>query len=308
MKIDVIICTKNPKSHYFEAVLEALRNQSLSREFWDLYIVDNGSTPPVKECLPAKYDQLITKIFVEDKPGLTHARLVGIQNTQEELIVFVDDDNVLDENYLEKALEIGTKWTCLGTWGGQISGTFEQEPPQWSKRYLNWLAVRVFDTDLWSNLPFNSTSHPYGAGMCIRRCVAQAYLKLVNLDHRHLGLDRKGNRLWGGGDADIAYTCSSLGLGNGIFTSLHLTHLMPLTRLEEGYLLKLVEDMTCSHHILNFLWGIPVPFPSRSQRLLTWYQCLFLDARDRRFEVARQKGLKQAQQLTFQLKSEQGYS
>jgi hypothetical protein len=38
-----------------------------------------------------------------------------------------------------------------------------------------------------------------------------------------------------------------------------------------------------------------LPFrPSRSQRLLQWYQSLHLSARDRRFETARKRGVEAA--------------
>jgi glycosyltransferase involved in cell wall biosynthesis len=300
MKIDVIVCTKNPKPEYFESVLEAIANQSLSRRFWNLHIVDNGSCPAVQDCLSESFKEIISQVIIEPQAGLTRARLAGIQNTQEEIIVFVDDDNILDANYLERVLEIGGSWPILGTWGGQISGRFEEAPSHWNKQFLNWIAVRTFEQDSWSNVHFDAATHPYGAGMCVRRRVAQAYLQLVQNDLRHVGLDRKGNQLWGGGDADMAYTSTSLGLGNGVFTNLHLTHIIPSMRLQEGYLLKLVEDMTCSHHVLNFLWGKPVPHSSRSQALLKRYQLLFCNKRDRRFEEAKQKGLKKAQELVSQ--------
>ncbi len=299
-KIAVVICTRNPNKDYFNDVLAALDRQTLCRTAWQLYIVDNGSNLPIVEQLDPYYSNLVSEIFVEKTPGLTHARLAAIKQTKEDLIVFVDDDNLLDSNYLEEALEISENWSMLGTWGGQISGIFIEEPPAWSQEYHNWLAIRSFKQDIWSNIHLDTTAHPCGAGMCVRRIVAQEYLRVVTQDQRHLELGRKGNRLAGSEDADISYIATSLGYGNGIFTRLHMKHFMPPNRLKESYLLKLVEDMTCSYHILNYLWGKLVPQSSRSERLFRWYRSFFISDFDRRFDAARQRGLEEARRLTTQ--------
>lgn len=39
--ISVIICTHNPRSDYFEKVLNALKAQTLSTAQWELLLVDN---------------------------------------------------------------------------------------------------------------------------------------------------------------------------------------------------------------------------------------------------------------------------
>src|SRR5690606_30469132 len=150
---------------------------------------------------------------------------------------------------------------------------------------------RELESDLWSNVPFQANSHPYGAGMCVRRDIALAWVDLCKKDFRRLELGRVGNRLLGGEDADIAYTSCSLGFGNGVFRSLKLIHLINSTRLTVSYLLRLVEDMTCSHHILNYIWGIPLPGFSRSQKLLKRYQWLKIDPIHVRFEKAKERGL-----------------
>ena len=298
--IAVVICTRNPKQDYFNNALAALEKQTLSKQAWSLYIVDNGSDPPVAQHLDKRYISLVSEIIIEDSPGLTNARLAAIKRTKEDLIIFVDDDNLLDPNYLEEALEISANWSMLGTWGGQISGIFTEEPTALGKQYYNWLAIRKLEQDIWSNVHFDLTAHPCGAGMCVRRIVAEQYLRVATQDQRHLQLGRNGDRLWGSEDTDIAYTATSLGYGNGIFTKLHMRHIMPSNRFEEHYLLKLVEGMTCSYYILNFIWGKPVPQSSRSEKLLKWYQSFFISNLDRRFEAARQRGLAEARRLTTQ--------
>ena len=44
MELSVIICTHNPRLDYLGRVLDALREQTLGKEQWELVVVDNAST------------------------------------------------------------------------------------------------------------------------------------------------------------------------------------------------------------------------------------------------------------------------
>ena len=53
--------------------------------------------------------------LLENEPGLTAARVRGINESEGELLVFVDDDNLLADDYLERAVEIARRircWAC----------------------------------------------------------------------------------------------------------------------------------------------------------------------------------------------------
>ena len=47
MQLSVIVCTHNPRRDYFIRVLDALRNQTLPKDQWELIIVDNASKVPL---------------------------------------------------------------------------------------------------------------------------------------------------------------------------------------------------------------------------------------------------------------------
>lgn len=287
--LSVIVCTHNPRPEYLSRVLDALARQTLSRQRWELHIIDNASEPAVENRIDPKAPPH-PSIVVEPTLGLTAARRCGIRASTGEILVFVDDDNVLAPDYLEHALEIGAAWPRLGTWGGQALPDWEEEPPPWSRQYWNWIGVREFSGDLWSNLPNDTRTAPFGAGMCVRRRVAEAYLSLLESDPIRRRLGRTGTRLTGSEDSDIAFTACDLGLGNGIFERLKLTHLIPRRRTEEEYLLQLVESQTFSHTLLLHRRGIDPATPSRAQRLLEKYQSFFITPRERRFAAARGRG------------------
>ena len=299
--LSVLLCTRNPRPHYIRKTLDALRAQTLPTDQWRLIIVDNGSNPPLQGQLDVAWHPG-AKIEEEPVAGLTPARVRAIRLSEGPLVVFVDDDNVLHRDYLEKAIEISHAWPQLGTWGGSLIAEFDEPPEEWTRRYWNWLAIHELSAPLWSNVMFERSALPYGAGMCVRRVVATNYVESLKESKLASQLDRTGDRLWGGGDADLSNIAIKSGYGNGIFPELRLTHLMPKERLTEKYLLRLVEDMTCSHHLFNYRWGIEPPGTARSQRLLQWYQRLFISPRQRRFLAAKARGLATARSLVTQMK------
>src|SRR5262249_56719357 len=94
------------------------------------------------------------------------------------LLVVVEDDNWLASACPETARGVAKKMPCLGSWSGQCRPEFEQAPPEWTRRYWGNLVIRQFDQDVWSNLPRLGETMPCGAGLCVRREVAQHYLHL----------------------------------------------------------------------------------------------------------------------------------
>lgn len=301
LSLSVAICSHNPRADYFQRTLEGLRHQTLSQDRWELLIVDNASEPALAPDLSWHRQ---ARLVSEPRAGLTPARTKAIREARAETIIFVDDDNVLDPDYLELGLELGAKWPQLGTWGGQTIGEFETTPPEWTKRFWLWIAVREFDRDAWSNVPFEAAALPYGAGMFVRRHVAEAYLEMLAKNPIRQSLDRTGRGLLGGGDADLSFTAVDMGLGNGIFTGLKLKHLISSRRLTEEYLLQLVESMTYSQTMLYHFRGIPPIQTSRSQRLFEWYQHRHISDQARRFEEAKKRGRRAALRDADRLKNQ----
>jgi len=193
------------------------------------------------------------KILREETLGLTAARLRGIRESRGQLLVFVDDDNVLDRDFLNIALHTMDDKPFLGSWSGQCCPEFETIPPEWTRRYWGNLVIREFERDVWSNLPRLSESMPCGAGLCVRREVAFHYVELHESGNRTFQFDRNGRSLLSGGDNDLAACACDIGLGVGLISSLKLTHLISRERLNEDYLARLCEGIYCSAVLLDHL-------------------------------------------------------
>ena len=252
VNITVIICTHNPRPHCLKRCLEALFEQSLPKHQWEVVVVDNRSDEPLAGRIDLSWHPAL-RLVREEVLGLTPARLRGIREAAGGLLVFVDDDNILDADFLETALHIAEEKPFLGSWSGQCRPEFEKPPMEWTRRYWGNLAIREFDEDVWSNLPRLPQSMPCGAGLCVRRDVAKHYLFLHESGKRAFQLDRTGNSLISGGDNDLAACACDIGLGVGIIASLKLTHLIPPERLTDDYLMRLAEGIFFSAVILAHL-------------------------------------------------------
>lgn len=296
MNLSVIICTHNPRSDYLLRTLEGLKAQTLNTSDWDLLVVDNASAQPIEGRLDLGWHPH-GRIVVETEQGLTPARLCGINSTKGEILVFVDDDSILAPDYLEQALMIASTQRHVGAWGGSINLEFESPPESWTQVHWPRLAMRQVEAALWSNFNGYPDTTPWGVGMCLRRKVAVEYRRLVLEDPLRRSLDRSGSSLVSGGDDDMARTSHSLGMGTGLFPELVLTHLIPKGRLEEDYLLRLVEGQSYSGVIIQQLHdgntAIPRLSPLRA-KIGHLRRLLMMGRRRRLFFEARLRGEQRA--------------
>ena len=293
--LSVIICTHNPQHNYFRRVLEALSAQSLSPQQWELLLIDNASDKILASEIDLSWHSHARHIR-EDQLGLTPARLRGIQEARAETLIFVDDDNILEPDYLEVALQISQNYPFLGAWGGLIQPEFEVTPPEWTKPYWGLLAIREFDGDRWSNLLHQNDTTPCGAGMCVRKKVAQHYTDSITHHPFRSKLGRTGSSMLSCEDSDLAFTACDIGLGTGLFVGLKLTHIMPANRLEEQYLLRLLEGIIYSGVFLQSFRGKLLESPTHSwfKKIIEFGRYLKMSPRKRRFHSATKRAEQRA--------------
>ena len=220
-EISVIVCAHNPRRAYLQRVLDALRDQTLRLEQWELLLIDNACREPLALSWDLSWHSNAAHVR-EDELGLTPARLRGISEARGEILVFVDDDNVLSSNYLENALEIARQWPLLGVWGGTIKGEFEVQPEPCVEPLLGYLCLREFSKPIWSNNAEDWRAQPSGAGLCSRAVVGKFYAEQLTREPLRRRLGRIGQSLSSGEDSDLIQTSCDLGFGFGNFPQLLL--------------------------------------------------------------------------------------
>jgi glycosyltransferase involved in cell wall biosynthesis len=249
--LSVIICTHNPRANYFARVLRSLQAQTLSFSKWELLIIDNASQQPISaECVDWHPQ---ARVIREEQVGLTVARLRGFREATQELMVFVDDDNVLDANYLYHVVQIFQEHPEMGAIGGKSLPEFEISPPDWVAEFYNILALRDFGEASLTTAAFKSATPqeypafaPAGAGMALRRRAFACYVARVIHSPTRLALGRTGKQLISGEDNDIILTLMNTGWEVGYFPQLQLTHLIPTNRVQPEYLSRLNRASSCS--------------------------------------------------------------
>lgn len=255
-ELSIVICTHNPRLEYLSRTLEALRVQTLPMAEWELLVIDNASRPAIAALVSLTWHPNGRHIR-EEVLGLTPARLRGIQEAQGQLLVFVDDDSILESSYLEVAMAIGKSRPEIGCWGaGCVEPEYEKPPPEWLAAYDDALAIRRLDRDMWANIPALNRSLPFGVGMCLRRTVADQYVNLCHGDNVRRSLDRSGESLASCGDTDIALLTCSLGMGTASYTGLKITHLIAERRTTRQYMSRLLAGKAESQVILSSLYEL----------------------------------------------------
>jgi glycosyltransferase involved in cell wall biosynthesis len=285
--ISVVICSHNPRADYLRRTLGGLKAQTLPIDRWEMVIVDNASDDPIAPGIDLSWHPRGSCVQ-ESALGLTHARVRGARETIAPVVVFVDDDNILAPDYLDKALEIGEEYPFLGAWGGKIVGVYEVPPPDFCLRYAHMLAIRDVPRDYWSNTREDFNAVPCGAGMCIRRAVVDRWLQDLAARPEALKLGRAGSSLGACEDGHLALMSGELGLGTGVFRRLSLQHLIPPKRMTRDYFVRLAAGHAYSFNVLRRLLGQPLrkDRKSWSERLFECYRAWHMPRVDQEIQRA----------------------
>lgn len=253
LEASVVLCTHNPRRIYLSRVIDALRRQTISLQRWEFIIVDNGSTEPLANTVDISWHPHSRHVF-EPKLGIAVARQRGIAEVKAPVIIFVDDDNVLADNYVETVLKISERCPFLNAWGsGSILPEFEIEPASQITPLIPFLAIRNAKQIVWCNSISFTDATPVGAGLCIRKSVGEAYLEFAGTSTIEIG-GLKGGSLEGHEDYEICCLACKNGYGMGVFPELEITHLIPSERVTEEYIRRLVESRTYSHFVFLYKW------------------------------------------------------
>jgi len=265
---------------------------------WELLLVDNASTPPLTEWIDLGWHPNSRHIR-ETSLGIAAARLRGIAEAKADLLIFADDDTVLENDYLAHARAIACEHPKLGTWSGSVRLEFEETPPEWTKQYWRFLAARDVPRDAQSS----STScdlavAAWGGGMCLRREVGLFHRQQWMQSATHQMFGPKGESLTSAEDVDLALAACDMGMATGVFARLELTHLIPPGRVTEEYLLRLCNGRAMSSLLLRLIREMPVRRLPQGPKWWTrfLYDCARKWGRKRRFFLAETRGQRAALQ------------
>jgi glycosyltransferase involved in cell wall biosynthesis len=223
----------------------------------------------------------------ECRLGHVPARLCGIEAALGELLIFVDDDNVLSTDYLERAAAIAKAYPYIGVFGaGIVMPEFEVEPSPDVKPLLKMLALRTVSETCWTNNVSDYSCTPYGAGLCVPARIAADFRQLITALPSTEVLGRRGQLLFSADDDIFSWLSAGPNIGYGIFPELRLLHLISAERVRPDYFIPLIYGHTFSHTVLYHMTHGRRP---KRPSALRWLRTLAHGVRNGRFSMRCQR-------------------
>lgn len=237
LNVSVVLCCHNSASRLPETLSHLLK-QKVSKDLeWEVILVDNASTDNTsslaRRLWPLDASAPLRMVY-EPQLGLSYARRRGLETSRYELICFVDDDNWLSPNYIQRISEIMTTHPEVGACGGRSEAVFEKDPPEWFDKYaLGFVIGRQEEKN--GDMTWRKGAI-WGAGLVVRKA---AWLQLLENGFQPLLTGRKGKKLTSGEDYELCYALRLAGWKLWYDDNLVLQHFITANRLTLRYLAQL---------------------------------------------------------------------
>ncbi len=236
--VSVVICCFNSTKR-IAATLEHLQKIKTSGILWEIVIVDNNSDDDTKEkALAIWSSNPVTrlKIVSENKRGLINARITGVKSASYDIISFIDDDNWIESQWIDKVYSILKNNESLAACGGSSEAVFEISPPDWFTDFSFYYAVGKQQKE--SGYVSIQKGYLWGAGLTVKK---KAWNYLFENGFNNLLKGRTGKSLTAGEDSEICFALILTGWKLWYEDSLKLQHYIPAARLNLPYLMKIYE-------------------------------------------------------------------
>lgn len=236
IKYSIIICSYNRfelLTETIDSVLSVLKNRVDS----EILIIDNKSTD-LTPSIEGKYCTNSTvKYFLETKQGLSHARNRGIKEALGEILVYLDDDIELVENYFNICDEIFLD-DSISISGGKVL-PFKTKIPDWLP-YKYYFLVSIYDMGNYSK----SVKYLMGGNFAIRRNAA------LNIGYYNVSLGRNGKVLAGGEEIDYQNRANVIGYKMFYHPEQNILHKIN-EKLNKNYVLTYSKELGKSERIID---------------------------------------------------------
>lgn len=141
VKLSVIICSYN-RADYIIGAIDSLYHQTASKDLYEVIIVDNNSRDNTKDiCLTYISTHRDCSIYYleEKEQGASFARNTGSAMAKGELLTFMDDDAIAQNDFIEKIIRFFESHSGIAGLGGRIIAKYIPEVPKWMSHYVSSL-------------------------------------------------------------------------------------------------------------------------------------------------------------------------
>ncbi|HHM04763.1 MAG TPA: glycosyltransferase family 2 protein [Gammaproteobacteria bacterium] len=231
--ITVALCTHNHADRLVRTLADFAQLHAPERD-WEWVVVDNASTDDTAEILAAadwRPAGVPVRVVRESKLGLSNARNRALKEARGEYLLFIDDDETPDPDWL-RGYEHAILTHRPDALGGRIEVMFEHgdRPPWLQDELLGFLGLLNYGEAQWltePNTPF------YGGNFAVRR---ELFARIGEFDP---DLGRKGGVNDGGEDTEFYRRLLAGGHRVRWVPESTIYHRIEVDKLRRGYFLGL---------------------------------------------------------------------
>jgi glycosyltransferase involved in cell wall biosynthesis len=239
LKITVAIPTYN-RAALLRQTLAGVVRQQFPHDRFEVLVIDNNSRDDTRQVVDAFAGaRPAPRHLLEKRQGLDHARNRALAEARGDIVVFADDDILVEPDWLAQLCAPFARDGShrIGAVGGEVIPVFPDGVPPW---IAEWHAPLAFRPDAGA-LPAHQS--PMGANMAFPLWIFE------KLGPFQTGLDRSGKSLFGGGDTEMIRRVRAAGLEVWFVPAARVRHQMPAGRTTFRYATRHAFDSARSRVI-----------------------------------------------------------
>jgi glycosyltransferase involved in cell wall biosynthesis len=237
MRVTVAICTWNRAELLDQTLQQMQRLRIPDRVDWELLVVNNNCTDKTDEVIGCHAGTLPLQRLLERKQGHSHARNCAVAAATGELLLWTDDDVLVDSEWLAAYVDAAQRQPEVTLFGGPIEPWFERTPPRWVMENLGALdGPFVIRGASALEKAIGVQNPPFGANMAYRTSV----LRQFPFDTK---LGRRGKAMLGGDDTDMVQRVLAAGYKASWVPGAVVQHFVIADRMTPRYLYRFFHGM-----------------------------------------------------------------
>lgn len=244
MRFSFITCTYN-RDKYIGQTLQSVCDQTYADNNHEIIVIDNNSTDntaSICEEFRAEYPNKNFRYFKEMNQGLSFALNRGIKEAQGEYLIFVDDDETIIPEHLERLDNHLRTYPEAVLCGTPVIPVYEIPEPKWMSRFTQRLIGGYFDQGKEVKI-LEAKNYPGTGHTIIKKELYERY------GNYNTELGRKGTSLIGAEDKDMFNRLKNNNIVCYYLPDIPIYHHIPPNKMTDEFFHKLTYSIGKSERI-----------------------------------------------------------